>query len=65
MMHGPIHIKSEGVLLLGYLREKRKAYLGSFSLDSEDIKSWVWNFNKEQGSSPELIIDYGAKGPVM
>ena len=32
----------EGVRLLGLLREKENAYLGSFFLDPEDIKSKVW-----------------------
>jgi len=38
--------------------------MGSFSLDPEDIKSWIWgpfwNFSKEQGS-PKLLSDYGAQ----
>jgi hypothetical protein len=55
----------EGVRLLGLLREKENAYLGSFVLDREDIKSLgaIWNFGKEQGS-PELISGYGAQRPV-
>jgi len=32
----------EGVRLLGLLREKENAYLGSFFLDPEGIKSKVW-----------------------
>jgi hypothetical protein len=32
----------EGVRLLGFLRENENAYLGSFFLDQEDIKSKVW-----------------------
>jgi len=28
--------------MLGLLRGKEKAYLGSFSVDPEDIKSYVW-----------------------
>jgi hypothetical protein len=31
--------KLEGVRLLGLWREKEHAYLGSFSMDPEDIKS--------------------------
>jgi len=31
--------KSGGVCLLGFLREKENAYLGSSSVDPEDIKS--------------------------
>jgi len=53
----------EGVRLLGLLREKENAYLGSFILDPEDINvkfGAFWNFTKEQGS-PELISDYGAQ----
>jgi hypothetical protein len=42
----------------------RHAYLGSFFLDSEDIKSFsleaIWNLAQEQGST-ELITDYGAR----
>jgi hypothetical protein len=41
----------------------RHAYLVSFFLDSEDVKSLslgaIWNFSKEQGSL-DLASDYGA-----
>jgi len=49
-----------------FLREKHNAYVGSFSLDPEDIKSLgmgaVWIFSKGTGA-PELISDYGAQWP--
>jgi len=46
------------------LTSLRHAYLGSFFLVPEDIKSFSlganWNFSKEQ-DSPDLISDYGAQ----
>jgi hypothetical protein len=46
------------------LASLRHVYLGSFFLDTEDIKSLslgvICYFSKEQGS-PELVSDYGAQ----
>jgi len=44
------------------LKEKENAYLGSSSVDTEDIKSLgaIRNFSKDQGFT-ELITDYGAQ----
>jgi len=54
--------KLEGVHLLGLLREKENAYLGSFSWTQRKLK--VKAGSKEQGSL-ELISDYGTKkGPI-
>jgi hypothetical protein len=54
----------EGFVYWDFLIEKENAYLGSFFLDPEDIKSEVWGpsgtFAKEQGSI-ELISGYGAQ----
>jgi len=54
----------EGVRLLGLLRGKENAYLGSFVLDPQDITilslGAVCNFSKEQGPT-ELKSDYGAR----
>ena len=50
----------DGVRLLGLLREKENAYLSSFFLDPEDIKTCletIWRF--------ELISDYGAQRALL
>ena len=60
---GALLWKLEGVRLLVLLREKEKAYLGSFSWTQRTLNlslGAIWNFSKKQ-SSPELISDYGAQ----
>ena len=48
------------------LASLRHAYLGSFSLEQEDIKSLglgaIWNFSKVTGLP---LFDVGHKGPVI
>ena len=49
------------------LTSLRHVYLGSFSLDPEDIKVKVWGSSGTLGKerrSLELVSDYGHKGPV-
>jgi hypothetical protein len=53
----------KGVRLLGLLRDRENAYLGSFLGPRGHWKlrmGAIWNFSKEQGST-ELISDYGAR----
>jgi hypothetical protein len=54
----------EGFVYRDFLIEKENAYLGSFFMDPDDIKSEVWGPSgtsaKEQGST-ELIPDYRAQ----
>jgi hypothetical protein len=54
----------EGVHLLGLLRGKENAYLGSFALDPQDITilnlGAICNFSKEKGPT-ELKSVHGAQ----
>jgi hypothetical protein len=51
-----------------FLKEKENAYLGSFFLDPEDVKSVslgaIWNFSKGTGLSLNWYQIVGHKGPV-
>jgi hypothetical protein len=60
----------EGVHLLGLLREKEKAYLGSFFLEPEDIKIKVWRpsttLARNRAPLPSADIRlWGKKGPFI
>jgi hypothetical protein len=57
----------EGVHLLGLLRAKDNAYLGSFFLDPEDVKSYVWERSGTLARNRAPLSWYqimGHKGPV-
>ena len=59
--------KLEGVRLLGLLRYKENAYLGSFSWTQRTSNlrlEATWNFSKKQGST-ELLSNYGAQRSLL
>jgi hypothetical protein len=56
--------KLEEARLLGLLREKENAYLGSFSWTQRTLNlslGAIWNFSKQQGTT-ELISNYRVQG---